>query len=139
LRTRCGAWRPTGSTSTIHRYEPDVDLDETLGALTDLVHQGKVRYIGSSTFPPSAIVEAQLAARERGRERYVCEQPPYSMLARGIEAGVLPIAQRYGMGVIPWSPLSGGWLSGRWRKDADGSGALAMMPAAEVGVPAEPS
>jgi aryl-alcohol dehydrogenase-like predicted oxidoreductase len=103
----------------VHRYEPGVDLDETLGALTDLVRQGKVRYIGSSTFPVSAIVEAQRTARDRGRQRYVTEQPPYSMLARGIEAEVLPTCAQYGMGVIPWSPLSGGWLSGRWRKDAD--------------------
>ena len=103
----------------IHRYETDVDLEETLGALTDLVRQGKVRYIGSSTFPPSAIVEAQWAARERHLERYVTEQPPYSILVRGIEADVLPTCARYGMGVIPWSPLSGGWLSGRWRKGAD--------------------
>jgi aryl-alcohol dehydrogenase-like predicted oxidoreductase len=103
----------------IHRYETGVDLDETLGALTDLVQQGKVRSIGSSTFPASAIVEAQWAARDRGLQRYVTEQPPYSMLARGIEAEVLPTCAKYGMGVIPWSPLSGGWLSGRWRKDAD--------------------
>jgi aryl-alcohol dehydrogenase-like predicted oxidoreductase len=108
----------------IHRYEPGVDLEETLGALSDLVHQGKVRYIGSSVFPPSAIVEAQWAARDQRLQRFVCEQPPYSMLARGIEADVLPTCARYGMGVIPWSPLSGGWLSGRWRKDA---GDLAPM------------
>ncbi len=101
----------------IHRYEPDVDIEETLGALTDLVQQGKVRYIGSSVFPPSAIVEAQWAAHDRGLQRFVCEQPPYSMLARGIEVDVLPTCQRYGMGVIPWSPLSGGWLSGKWRKN----------------------
>ena len=103
----------------IHRHEPGVDLDETLGALTDLVQQGKVRSIGSSTFPASTIVEAQWTARDRGLQRYVTEQPPYSMLARGIEADVLPTCAKYGMGVIPWSPLSGGWLSGRWRKDAD--------------------
>jgi aryl-alcohol dehydrogenase-like predicted oxidoreductase len=103
----------------IHRYEPGVDIEETLGALTDLVHQGKVRYLGSSVFPPSAIVEAQWAAQDRGLQRYVCEQPPYSMLARGIEADVLPTCQRHGMGVIPWSPLSGGWLSGKWRKNAN--------------------
>ncbi len=103
----------------IHRYEPDVDIEETLGALTDLVQQGKVRYIGSSVFPSSAIVEAQWTARDRHLQRYVCEQPPYSMLARGIEADVLPTCRRYGMGVISWSPLSGGWLSGRWRKNAD--------------------
>src|ERR687889_356873 len=100
----------------IHRPEPDTDIDETLGALTDLVRQGKVRSIGSSTFPPSRIVEAQWVARERGRERFVCEQPPYSMLVRAVENDVLPTCRRYGMGVIPWGPLAGGWLSGRWRK-----------------------
>jgi aryl-alcohol dehydrogenase-like predicted oxidoreductase len=103
----------------IHRPDPQTDVDETLGALSDLVHQGKVRYLGSSTFQPSEIVEAQWVAERRGRERFVCEQPPYSILARGIEADVLPTCQRYGMGVIPWSPLAGGWLSGRWRKGTD--------------------
>jgi aryl-alcohol dehydrogenase-like predicted oxidoreductase len=104
----------------IHRPDPHIDIDETLGALTDLVRQGKVRYIGSSTFPPSAIVEAQWTAERRQRERFVCEQPPYSMLVRGVEAEVLPTCQKYGMGVIPWSPLAGGWLSGRWRKGEEG-------------------
>jgi aryl-alcohol dehydrogenase-like predicted oxidoreductase len=103
----------------IHRPTPETDLDETLGAMSDLVTQGKVRYIGHSTYPPSLITEAQWVARDRGLHRFVCEQPPYSMLARGIEAEVLPTCAKYGMGVIPWSPLSGGWLSGRWRKDAD--------------------
>jgi aryl-alcohol dehydrogenase-like predicted oxidoreductase len=103
----------------IHRPTPETDLDETLGAMSDLVQQGKVRYIGHSTYPASLIVEAQWVARDRGRHRFVSEQPPYSMLARGIEAEVLPTCAKYGMGVIPWSPLSGGWLSGRWRKDAD--------------------
>src|SRR5262245_38998781 len=103
----------------IHRPEPDTDIEETLGALTDLVRAGKVRYIGSSTYPASRIVEAQWAARERNLERFVCEQPPYSMIVRGIEADVLPTAQRHGMAVIPWSPLAGGWLSGRWRKGAE--------------------
>jgi aryl-alcohol dehydrogenase-like predicted oxidoreductase len=103
----------------IHRPELDTDIDETLGALTDLVRAGKVRYIGSSTFPPSAIVEAQWVAERRGRERFVCEQPPYSILVRGVEADVLPTCQRYGMGVIPWSPLAGGWLTGRYRKDQE--------------------
>jgi aryl-alcohol dehydrogenase-like predicted oxidoreductase len=103
----------------MHRPDANSDIDETLGALSDLVHQGKVRYIGSSTHPASAIVEAQWTAERRGRERFVCEQPPYSMLVRGIEADVLPTCQRYGMGVIPWSPLGGGWLSGKWRKGAD--------------------
>ena len=103
----------------IHRPEDDTDIDETLGALSDLVHQGKVRYIGSSTFLPSRIVEAQWVAERRGRERFVCEQPPYSLLVRSTEADVLPTCQRYGMGVIPWSPLGGGWLTGRWRKGQD--------------------
>jgi aryl-alcohol dehydrogenase-like predicted oxidoreductase len=114
----------------IHRPELDTDIDETLGALSDLVRAGKVRYIGSSTFPPSAIVEAQWVAERRGRERFVCEQPPYSLLVRGVEADVLPTCRRYGMGVIPWSPLAGGWLSGKWRKDADDltSRRSAMIP-----------
>jgi len=105
----------------VHRPDPDVDIDETLGALTDLVHAGKVRAIGSSTFLPSQIVEAQWTAERRGRERFVCEQPPYSILVRGIEADVLPTCARYGMGVIPWSPLGGGWLSGRWRHGGENS------------------
>jgi aryl-alcohol dehydrogenase-like predicted oxidoreductase len=115
----------------IHRPEADTDIDETLGALTDLVRQGKVRYIGSSTFPASQIVEAQWVARDRVRERFVCEQPPYSMLARGIENDVLPTCRRHGMGVIPWSPLAGGWLSGKWRKgqDAPDSSRARRMPA----------
>ena len=114
----------------IHRPEDDTDIDETLGALTDLVRAGKVRYVGSSTFPASQIVEAQWTARERGRERFVCEQPPYSLLVREIERDVLPTCQRYGMGVIPWSPLAGGWLSGRYRTGADQpeSNRAAMMP-----------
>ncbi|HKF80912.1 MAG TPA: aldo/keto reductase [Thermoleophilaceae bacterium] len=103
----------------IHRPEPDTDIDETLGALSDLVHAGKVRYIGSSTFPASQIVEAQWVAERRGRERFVCEQPPYSLLVRAIEVDVLPTCRGYGMGVIVWSPLAAGWLSGRYRKDAD--------------------
>ena len=101
----------------IHRPEPDTDIDETLGALSDLVHQGKIRYFGHSTFPASEIVEAQWTSQRRGRERFRCEQPPYSILTRAIEHDVLPTCQRYGMGVIPYSPLAGGWLSGRWRKE----------------------
>jgi aryl-alcohol dehydrogenase-like predicted oxidoreductase len=103
----------------VHRPRVDTDIDETLGALTDLVRAGKVRYIGTSTFQAHSMVEAQYVARDRGRERFVCEQPPYSLLVRGIERDVLPVAQQYGMGVIPWSPLSGGWLSGKWRKSND--------------------
>ncbi len=99
----------------VHRPDPRMDVDETLAALSDLVHQGKVRYLGSSTYPASAIVEAQWTAERRHRERFVCEQPPYSILVRAIEAEVLPTCERYGMGVIPWSPLAGGWLSGGWR------------------------
>jgi aryl-alcohol dehydrogenase-like predicted oxidoreductase len=101
----------------IHRWDPEIDHDETLSALTDLVRAGKIRHIGSSTFPAQEIVEAQWTAERRGRERYVCEQPPYSMLVRGIEADVLPICERYGMGVISWSPLAGGWLSGKLTRD----------------------
>jgi aryl-alcohol dehydrogenase-like predicted oxidoreductase len=102
----------------IHRPDPATDIEETLGALTDLVQQGKVRYIGSSTFPAAAIVEAQWAARERKLQRFVCEQPPYSILVRAIEADVLPTCIEHDMGVITWSPLAGGWLSGGYRKDA---------------------
>jgi aryl-alcohol dehydrogenase-like predicted oxidoreductase len=103
----------------IHRPEPDTDIDETLGALSDLVRAGKIRYAGCSTFPASRIVEAHWTSERRGRERFVTEQPPYSMLIRAVEADVLPTCARYGMGVIPWSPLAGGWLSGRYRLDAD--------------------
>jgi aryl-alcohol dehydrogenase-like predicted oxidoreductase len=103
----------------IHRPELDTDIDETLGALTDLVRAGKVRYIGSSTFPAHQIVEAQWTAERRGRERFVCEQPPYSMLIRRVEGDVLPVCEKYSMGVIPWSPLAGGWLSGKYRKGGD--------------------
>ena len=114
----------------IHRPEADTDIDETLGALSDLVRTGKVRYIGSSTFPASQIVEAQWVAERRGRERFICEQPPYSVLVRAIENDVLPTCRRYGMGVIPWSPLAGGWLSGRYRvgQDLPASRRAEMIP-----------
>ena len=100
----------------IHRPIPGTDIDETLGALSDLIHQGKVRIIGSSTFPAEDIVEAQWTAERRNRERFTCEQPPYSLFARAIETAVLPTCERYGMGVIAWSPLAGGWLTGKYRK-----------------------
>jgi aryl-alcohol dehydrogenase-like predicted oxidoreductase len=103
----------------VHRWDPWTDHEETLGALSDLVAQGKVRYVGSSTYPAAQIVRAQWVARERGLQRFVCEQPPYSILARGIEADVLPTCREHGIGVIAWSPLGGGWLSGRWRKGAE--------------------
>jgi len=102
----------------IHRPDPQTDLDETLGALTDLVQQGKVRYIGSSSFNAGQIVEAQWTARERNLQRFRTEQPPYSLLVRGIELDVLPTAQRHGMGILTYSPLAGGWLSGSWTADS---------------------
>lgn len=103
----------------IHRPDEDTDIDETLGALTQLVQAGKIRMFGSSTFPAERIVEAQWVAERRGRDRFVTEQPPYSILVRGIERDVLPTAQTYGMGVIPWSPLAGGWLSGHFGEGKD--------------------
>ncbi|NHC15539.1 aldo/keto reductase [Motilibacter deserti] len=115
----------------VHRPSPDTDIDETLGVLTDLVRAGKIRYFGCSTFPASEIVEAHWTSERRGRERFVTEQPPYSLLVRGIEREVLPVAERYGMGVIPWSPLAGGWLTGKYRKGQDipQSGRAERMPA----------
>ena len=100
----------------IHRPDPDTDIEETLAALSDLVRGGKVRAIGSSTMPASDIVEAQWVAERRGLARFRTEQPPYSILNRGIEAEVLPVAQRYGMGTLVWSPLAKGMLTGRIRK-----------------------
>jgi aryl-alcohol dehydrogenase-like predicted oxidoreductase len=97
----------------MHRTDPATDVDETLAALSDLVRAGKVRVIGSSLFPPDQIVEAQWMAERRGHHRFRTEQPPYSILLRGIEADMLPAAQRYGMGVLTFGPLSSGWLSGR--------------------------
>ena len=102
----------------VHRPDPDTDIEETLGALTDLVQQGKVRSIGSSSFSAGQIVEAQWAAREHGLQRFRTEQPPYSMLVREIELDVLPTAQRHGMGILTYSPLAGGWLSGNWTADS---------------------
>ena len=100
----------------IHRPSPDTDIEETLSALTDLMRAGKVRAIGSSTFPASEIVEAQWVAERRGLARFRTEQPPYSILNRGIEREVLPVCQRYGMGAMVWSPLAMGMLTGRYRK-----------------------
>src|SRR5579863_3539860 len=100
----------------IHRPAPDTDIEETLSVLTDLMRAGKVRAIGSSTFPVSEIVEAQWVAERRGLNRFRVEQPPYSILDRSIEREVLPVAQRYGMGTLVWSPLAKGMLTGRIRK-----------------------
>jgi aryl-alcohol dehydrogenase-like predicted oxidoreductase len=99
-----------------HRPDPETDIEETLSALSDLVHSGKVRAIGTSKLPAADIVEAQWVAERRGFERFRAEQPPYSILNRGIERDVLPVAERYGMGIIVWSPLAQGLLTGRVRK-----------------------
>ena len=106
----------------IHRLDPTTDIDETLGALSDLVRAGKIRAFGASTVPASEIVEAQWTAERRGRERFRTEQPPYSLLTRAIEYDVLPTCLRYGMGVLVYSPLAGGWLSGKYRKGQEISG-----------------
>lgn len=100
----------------IHRPAPDTDIEETLSALTDLMRAGKVRAIGSSTFPVSEIIEAQWIAERRALARFRTEQPPYSILNRGIEREVLPACERYGMGAMVWSPLAMGMLTGRYRK-----------------------
>jgi aryl-alcohol dehydrogenase-like predicted oxidoreductase len=102
----------------IHRPEPDTDLEETLGALTDLQRQGKIRYFGCSTYPAWQLVESHWIAERRGWSRFRTEQPPYSIFVRQIELDVLPVAQRYGMGLLVWSPLCRGWLTGRYRHGA---------------------
>jgi len=100
----------------IQRPDPDTDIEETLSALTDLVRSGKIRAFGSSTMPASDLVEAHWLAERRGLERFRTEQPPYSILNRGIEREVLPVAQQYGMGVLAWGPLGQGMLTGRVRR-----------------------
>jgi aryl-alcohol dehydrogenase-like predicted oxidoreductase len=99
----------------IHRWDPRTSDEETLAALTDLQRAGKIRYFGSSTFPAYRIVQAEWAARESRLSRYVTEQPSYSILQRGIETHVLPVTEQYGLGVLAWSPLASGWLSGAVR------------------------
>jgi aryl-alcohol dehydrogenase-like predicted oxidoreductase len=114
----------------IHRPDETTDIHETLGALTDLVHAGKIRYFGSSTFPADMTVQAQWVSFTRNLGRFSTEQPPYSILVRGIERDLLPVAQGYGMGVIPWSPLAGGWLSGAFGEGKDNtSRRSARLPA----------
>jgi aryl-alcohol dehydrogenase-like predicted oxidoreductase len=113
----------------IHRPSPETDIDETLAALSDLVHAGKIRYFGCSTFPAHQIVEAHWIAERRNRERFVTEQPPYSILVRAVESDVLPVCQQFGMGVLSWSPLAGGWLSGQFGEGkANKSRRSAMVP-----------
>jgi aryl-alcohol dehydrogenase-like predicted oxidoreductase len=106
----------------VHVPDPNTDIDETLGALSDLVRAGKIRSFGASKVPASEIVEAQWTAERRGHERFRTEQPPYSLLTRAIEYDVLPTCLRHGMGVMTYSPLAGGWLSGRYRKGQEITG-----------------
>ena len=106
--------------------DPDVDIDEALGALSDLVHAGKIRSFGASKVLASEIVEAQWTAERRGRERFRTEQPPYSLLTRDVEVDVLPTCLRHGMGVLTFSPLAGGWLSGDYRKGQKISGSASV-------------
>jgi aryl-alcohol dehydrogenase-like predicted oxidoreductase len=103
----------------VHRHDPNVPLEETLSTLTDLVHQGKIRAFGCSTFPVETIVEGQWIADRRALMTFSVEQPPYSIFVRGIERDLLPVAQRFDMGVMVWSPLNVGWLTGRFRKGQD--------------------
>jgi aryl-alcohol dehydrogenase-like predicted oxidoreductase len=103
----------------MHRPDPTTDIEETLSALDDLVHAGKVRVLGSSSYPPELIVDAQWAAERRNTERFRCEQPQYSIFNRAVEGAVLPLCQRFGTGVIPWSPLNSGWLTGKYRRDSE--------------------
>ena len=102
--------------------DPNTDIDETLGALSDLVRAGKIRSFGASKVPASQVVEAQWTAERRGHGRFRTEQPPYSLLTRAIEYDVLPTCLRHGMGVMTYSPLAGGWLSGKYRKGQEVSG-----------------
>lgn len=114
----------------VHRPDAHIEIEETLGALTDLRTAGKIRAFGCSTFPAHRIVEAHWVSESRGLGRFASEQPPYSILMRGIEREVLPVAEEYGMGVLPWSPLQGGWLTGRYRRgqDVEETGRTKMMP-----------
>jgi aryl-alcohol dehydrogenase-like predicted oxidoreductase len=113
----------------VHRPDPSTDIEDTLSALDDLVRAGKIRYAGCSTFPAELVVEAHWAAERRGFERFRTEQPPYSIFARRIEQAVLPTCERYGMGVLVWSPLNGGWLTGRYSSgDVETTRRMERMP-----------
>jgi aryl-alcohol dehydrogenase-like predicted oxidoreductase len=105
----------------IHRPHPDCPIDETLRALDDLVRAGKVRYIGCSTFAAWQVVESIWAAKEYGLNRFVTEQPPYNFLDRRIERELIPACQTYGLGIIPWSPLGGGFLTGKYKRPGQGT------------------
>ena len=101
----------------VHRADPDVGMDELVATLDDLVRQGKIRHAGTSTWPAELLVEGRWAADRRRAHGFVSEQPPYSILARGVEAAVLPTCRRHGMGALVWAPLNGGWLTGKYRRD----------------------
>jgi aryl-alcohol dehydrogenase (NADP+) len=117
----------------VHRPDPLTDIDETLGALSDLVHQGKVRMIGCCTFPASEIVDAYWVADRRGHVQFRSNQPPYSIFVRGIEREVLGVCRRHGIGVICWSPLNSGWLTGRYRRSTEpGVSPRTLIPANRV-------
>jgi aryl-alcohol dehydrogenase-like predicted oxidoreductase len=103
----------------IHRPLSTVPIDETLRALDDLVRSGKVRYIGTSTYPAWKVLEALWASKEYGLNRFISEQPPYHLLDRQIEAEIIPMAQTYGIAIIPWSPLAGGFLTGKYRRETE--------------------
>lgn len=115
-----------------HRPDPSTHLEETLSALTDLVRHGKIRFFGLSTFPAHLVIEALWVSDQRGLERIASEQPPYSIFVRHAELDVLPVAQRYGLGILAWSPLAGGWLTGKYRKGReipeDSRGRTGLMP-----------
>src|SRR3569833_991073 len=122
----------------IHRWDPTTSDEETLSALTDLQRSGKIRYFGSSTFPAYRIVQAEWAARQNHLSRYVTEQPSYSILQRGIETHVLPVTEEYGLGVLAWSPLASGWLSGAVRagQEITTSRAKVLPQRFDLGIPA---
>jgi aryl-alcohol dehydrogenase-like predicted oxidoreductase len=113
----------------VHRPDPRTDIEDTLSALDDLVRAGKIRYAGCSTYPAELVVEARWAAARRGFEPFRTEQPPYSIFARRIEQALLPTCERYGMGVLVWSPLNGGWLTGRYAQgEVTPTGRMQRMP-----------
>ena len=100
----------------LHRANPEIPIDETLRALDDLIRAGKVRYIGTSTFPSWRVMESFWVSKELGLNRFVSEQPPYHLLDRSIERELIPMAQSYGLAIIPWSPLARGFLTGKYRR-----------------------